>query len=129
MEPECKVRRGINIGITLQITSRTQLYPHSQTKTGLVTVPDTASDGKEGNQHQITLQITNRLTVPKPLEAEILQYRQYRQYRNTMLCTEKLEISGDSENPPDHPVHWAGPAIMAHTYPSICGACMLPHHL
>ena len=29
---------------------------------------------------------------------------------------------------PGHPVHRAGAAIMAHTYPWICGTCMLPHH-
>ena len=45
-----------------------------------------------------------------------------------MLCTEKLENSGDSENRPGHPVHRAGAAIMAHTYPLKCGACFLPHH-
>ena len=32
------------------------------------------------------------------------------------------------ENHPEYPVHRAGAAIMAHTHPSICGACMLPHH-
>ena len=32
------------------------------------------------------------------------------------------------ENHLEHPVHRAGATIMAHTHPSICGACMLPHH-
>ena len=58
--------------------------------------PDTVSDGKEGinigslMDHQLTHHTQTSRNWNTTVQAV--------QYRNTMLCTEKLENSGDSEN-------------------------------
>ena len=65
-----------------------------------------------GNQHWITIQITNWLTIPKPSEAENC-YPGSTGSTGTPCCTWKngktLEIL---KNWPDHPVHRAGATIM-----------------
>ena len=50
------------------------------------------------------------------------------QYRNPWNAWKTWKSPDILENHPEHPVHRAGAAIMAHTYPLICGTCMLPHH-
>ena len=102
------------------ITSWLQLYPHYWTKTGL---------GSTGSLQVMRRESTldHQLTTPYPHHWKPKYHS--RQYWNSMLFTENLEKSGDSENWPGPPVHRLGPPSWLTPTPQyVAHVCYLTTH-